>query len=197
MPAPKKPLPKFEDYKAPWEVNSDGSDVPEDEQEVDTVSLKKYLHNLLSDKDRLQGTIVTLTSERDEAQEKVKEIERKDESELDRIKRENAELQKKIDEKPPGDDVEKLRLEAALEAGLPRKHIGRLNRDLTTLDELIEDANELKASFGGNSDTPDDTETPRGRARQVRTSGDPKGGSSKKEVTVDDVLSAVPSGGGF
>lgn len=199
MPAPKKTeLPALEDWHAPWEVNDDGDVIPEDEQTVDTGKLRKYLHGLLKDKNRLQAKVETLTGERDDLKGKIDEQQREGESETDRLKRENAELQKKIDAGPEV-DVEKLRLEAALEVGLPRKHVGRLNRDLTDLDDLIEDAKELQASFGGAGDTDNDGEkdkdTPRGRPRPVRTPGDPKGGRSDKEVSVEDVLSAVPVGG--
>jgi hypothetical protein len=46
-------LPKFEDWKAPWELK-DGVAVPEDEQVVDKAQLKKHLYNVLTDKEKAQ-----------------------------------------------------------------------------------------------------------------------------------------------
>ena len=46
-------MPKFEDWKAPWEVKTvDGRevDVPADEQQIDQDKLKKYLYDLQADK---------------------------------------------------------------------------------------------------------------------------------------------------
>lgn len=189
-------VPSFEEFKAPWEVDSDGNEIPEDEQEVDRSVLKKLLWNLRRDKAKALTQKQQVEAERDQLKEKVAEKEREGESEVDRLKREKAELEQKL-AKSPADDVEKTRLKAALEAGLPAKHVGRLNQSLTDFDELVEDAKELMASFGGgastNTDDDDDTDTPRGRPTRQRTNGDPKGGRRTNEVSIDDLLEAVPS----
>jgi hypothetical protein len=65
-------LPKFEDFKAPWELDSAGNPVEADKQEVNPEQLKKHLWNVLSDKEKAQtardaalASVGTLTSERD------------------------------------------------------------------------------------------------------------------------------------
>ena len=65
-------LPKFEDFKAPWEVDAAGNAIEADKQEVDPEKLKKHLWNVLSDKEKAQTArdaaltqIGTLTTERD------------------------------------------------------------------------------------------------------------------------------------
>lgn len=65
-------LPKFEEFKAPWELDSAGNPIEADKQEVDAEKLKKHLYNVLSDKEKAQTArdaalqqIGTLTTERD------------------------------------------------------------------------------------------------------------------------------------
>lgn len=65
-------VPKFEEFKAPWEVDSAGNPIEADKQEVDPEKLKKHLWNLLNDKDKAQTArdaaltqVGTLTTERD------------------------------------------------------------------------------------------------------------------------------------
>lgn len=193
-----KKLPALEDWHAPWELDADKKVIEDEEaQVVDKGRLKKYLYGLLKDKEKLQSSVSTLTTERDEAREKIAEKEREGESEVDRLKRENAELKANP---PKVDDVEVLRLKAALEVGLPAKHVARLNRDLKTFDELVEDAKELQASFGGHSTTEseEEEETPRARPRRASTSADPavRGGGGK-ELSVDEMLDRVPLAGSF
>jgi hypothetical protein len=202
VPAPAdEKVPPFEEFKAPWEVDSDGNEIPEEDQEVDRGVLKKLLWNLRRDKARAVQARQAVETERDEFKEKVEEKAREGESEVDRLKRENEELKAK--QKDAGKpDIKTLRLEAALEAGLPRAHIKRLDPDLTELDDLIEDAKALKASFGGSAgtetdDDDDDADTPRGRPSRTRTSGDPRGSRRSNEISIDDMLDKVPSSSGF
>lgn len=192
-------VPSFEEFKAPWEVNSDGEEIAEDEQEVDRSVLKKLLYNLRRDKTRAVQARQQVETERDEFKKKVTEKEREGESDVDALKREIAELknQPKTD---PAKDAENLRLRAALKAGLPEEHIKRLDPELTDFDDIVEDAKSLMASFGGGKGTStddDDEDTPRGRPRQARTSADPAGGRRVNEVSVDDLLANVPSSSGF
>jgi len=65
-------LPKFEEFKAPWEVDSAGNPIEADKQEIDPEKFKKHLWNLLSDKEKAQTArdaalqqVGTLTTERD------------------------------------------------------------------------------------------------------------------------------------
>lgn len=196
-----KKLPALEDWHAPWELDADKKIIEDEEaQVVDKGRLKKYLYGLLKDKEKLQSSVSTLTTERDEAREKIAEKEREGESEVDRLKRENAELKANPPKASIDDDPEVLRLKAALEVGLSAKHVGRLNRDLKTFDELVEDAKELQASFGGHSTTEGEgeEETPRARPRRASTSVDPaqrSGGG--KEVTLEEMVDRVPLAGSF
>jgi hypothetical protein len=66
---------KFEDFKAPWEVDAQGNPIAEDAQVVDKNQLKKYLHNVLSDKEKAQIARDTERSKRTELETKVKELE--------------------------------------------------------------------------------------------------------------------------
>lgn len=133
-------LVKFEEYRAPWETEA-GEDA-----EIDKAKLKKYIHGLLSDKERLQGQVTTLTEERDGLQGKVDEAARKDESDSERQARE-AEERKARDEKAKGLESENLRLKVALQKGLSETQAKRLIG--TTEEELAADADELVKSFGG------------------------------------------------
>jgi hypothetical protein len=65
-------VPKFEEFKAPWEIDSAGNPIEPDKQEIDSEKFKKHLWNLLNDKDKAQTArdtaltqIGTLTTERD------------------------------------------------------------------------------------------------------------------------------------
>lgn len=62
-------IPKFEDFKAPWELK-DGQPVPEDQQVVDKDQLKRWVYGVLGDKDKAQTA-------RDTATTKVTELEGK------------------------------------------------------------------------------------------------------------------------
>ncbi len=54
-------LPKFEEWKAQWEVDAEGKDIPEDEQQFDAARAKKLIYDLLSDKHRAQDQVFELT----------------------------------------------------------------------------------------------------------------------------------------
>jgi hypothetical protein len=60
-------LPKFEDFKAPWELDKDGKPIPVEDQKPDPEQLKKHLYNVLGDKEKAQAS-------RDEATGKVTEL---------------------------------------------------------------------------------------------------------------------------
>jgi hypothetical protein len=47
-------IPKFEEFKAPWELDANGQPLAEDAQVIDKGKLKKHLYNLLGDKDKAQ-----------------------------------------------------------------------------------------------------------------------------------------------
>lgn len=181
-----KPLPKkIEDYKAPWEVSSDGADVPEDQQEIDREKLKRYLFNILTDKERLQAKVTTVEGERDDFKTKYETKLREGESEADRIKRENEELKQKL-EKGGEETAEMraLRLEVALDKGISKRDAFRLVGK--TRDELEADADAFLEDHGPKKD--DDGETTEVSQRpktKIRSKGDPNEGVEGKELTLE------------
>jgi polyhydroxyalkanoate synthesis regulator phasin len=68
-------LPKFEDYKAPWEVDTTGNPVAVEDQELDPAKLKKHLWNILSDKEKAQVARDTNATKVTELTTRVTELE--------------------------------------------------------------------------------------------------------------------------
>lgn len=175
-------LAKLEDYKAPWEVNSEGADVPDDEQVIDKTKLKKYLHGLLSDKDRLQTTVTTVTGERDELQTKLTDAVKKTENDEQRQERERQEA---LDAAKASGGLEALKLDVALDIeGITPKQAKTLAKSLAGKDraELVAHAESLVELFGigkpkANEDEGHEEElqaAPTGRPRTPRAAGDPE-----------------------
>lgn len=140
-----KDLPKVEDWKAPWEVDDDGKDVPADDQKIDKDRLKKYLHGLLSDKVRLRASLDETTKEKEELQDEIGKV--KDPKEFENLQAQNAQLIKERDAAKTGSGLQTLRLEIALDKGLTKRQAARLVGN--TREELEEDAEELLKEFGG------------------------------------------------
>lgn len=174
-------LPKFEDWSAPWEVDAAGVAIPEEDQKVDPKRIRKHLYNVLSDKEKLQETVKTEQAAKAELEKKVTEAAREGESESDKLRRQVEELSKKVAE---GDakSVETLKLEVALEKGLTRTQAKRLVG--SNYDELVADADDLVASFGGSGEKPD------GSTVVKRT---PKKLHSNSDGDDDDTSSKVPA----
>lgn len=174
-------LAKLEDYKAPWEVDSNGADVAEDDQNIDPGKLKKYLHGLLSDKARLQATVTAVTGERDKLQTDLDAEIKKHEGDEERKERERQEALRAAEAKG---DTKALALEVALDIeGISAKQAKTLAKSLRgeTRDELAAHASELVEQFGLVKPANDAQETegepqagaPAGRPRVARASGDP------------------------
>lgn len=182
-------LASFEDWVAPWETAT-GTD-----SEIDKPKLRKYLHNLLQDKERLQESVATVTTERDALKKTADEKAREGESDTDKLKRENKELQDKLAAKTSDDDPQVLRLTVALEKGLTASQAKRLVGN--TKDELMADADELVQSFGGQGKTdPNDgsdagDDAGRRKPRRVINPGDPKPDGTA-EVTFDKAMESIP-----
>lgn len=182
-------LVEFDNYRAPWETEAGG------DTEIDKSKLKKYLYGLLSDKEKLQGQVTTVTEERDTLKTAADAEARKGESEVDRLKRENEELKNR---KPQGDPVEVLRLQVALDKGLTKVQAKRLLG--TTEEEIAKDADELLESFGGKGNAPadeegdeDDDEGVRRQPRQSRNSGvGDDDGNGSKPVDIEAALATIP-----
>lgn len=70
-------VPKFEDFKAPWETDAQGNPIAEADQVVDKSQLKKWAHALLTDKEKAQVARDTARSENTELKTKVTDLEAK------------------------------------------------------------------------------------------------------------------------
>lgn len=192
----KQGLPKLDEWKAPWEVDGDGKDIPEDEQEIDKPRLKKYLHGLLSDKINIRKSLDDQTQR---VQELEAEIEKAtDPKQLEKLQEQVATLRKERDDaaaKAKG-SADALKWEIALDKGLTKTQAKRLVG--TTREELEADADELLASWGhqgkgGNEEEGGEGETiRRAPRRNLTNSGDPDPGAGKgeKEPNPDDVVKA-------
>lgn len=164
QPVPK--MPKFEEWTPPW---------GDDDEKLDVEKVKKLVFDLKVDKETLQERNSALTTERDDFKTKLTEKEREGESEQDKLKRELEEAKQKL-AAVPSTDVERLKLEVALDKGMTLVQAKRLVG--TTKEELEADAEELVKSFGGNgkgdnNDDDGDGKDVRRRPRSVSNAGDP------------------------
>ena len=135
-------LPKFEDWKAMWEVDLAEGDDPKEKLDLD--KLKRYVYGLLGDKERAKTEVETVTTANVELQKKVDEAARAGETEAERLKRENDELRAKA-AKADEPDLEKLRMKVALDKGLTALQAKRLVG--STEEEMTADADELLKSW--------------------------------------------------
>lgn len=185
-------LPKFEDWKAPWESeekDADGKPVVN----FDLEKAKKYQYGLLTDKEKIQADVTRLTGEKTALQTEVDKVSRKDETEVARLTRENADLIAKGAESGK-DSIEVLKLTVALEEGLTATQAKRLMG--STHDELTADAKDLLTSFGGHGDGDgdDDKANPSSRPkRKLVNNGDPDP-DGDKDFDPEAILNKVYSG---
>jgi len=89
-------VPKFEEFKAPWEIDSAGNPIEADKQEVDPEKLKKHLWNLLSDKDKAQAARDSALGKVTELNSKVTELETAAQGKANEGKTEIEKLQESI-----------------------------------------------------------------------------------------------------
>jgi len=182
-------LPKIEDWKAPWEVDLKEGDDPKEKLDLD--KLKRFVHGVLGDKERIQETAATVTTERDALKAEKDAKAREGESEVDRLTRERDEAIRKANEAPK-DDPEKLRLQVALDKGLTGSQAKRLVG--STKEELEADADELLSTWGPakTDDEPDDSLLDKAPRRRPRSLGDPEGGAGS--VNVEEAADAFIAG---
>lgn len=181
---------KVEDWTAPWETATG-------ETEIDKDKLKRYLFNLLGDKEKLQERLTESNTERDELKQAAEKAAREGETAEQRLEREKKELQTALDNASKGGDQgdELLRLRVALKKGLNENDVKRLVG--TTEEELLADADELLKSFGrgGKSEEGEGGEQGGDGVRRVpRTpfnAGDPNPGAGA-EVSTDKALEQIP-----
>lgn len=140
-----KELPKYEDWKAPWE---------EKNETFDSDSARKLIYNALSQSEKAKEgqkeareQLASVTTERDEARTRVTELEDSGLSETDKLKRENERLRTAqqsgsasgaAQSGPTEDQIRSWQMEVAVDKGLSKSDALRLRGK--TLDELADDA---------------------------------------------------------
>lgn len=185
------PLPKLEDWKAPWELKG---------EDFDEESARKYIYTLTSDKEKLQEKVSAANTERDQAKQATEDVRK--ELEAAQAKGDNAEvvteLQGKLrdaESKAAAAELKATRLEVAYDKGIPTKQAHRLQG--TTKEELEADADEFLESFapsskqGGDEDDDEEDEdaVPTVRPRRL-TSPTDRGGD---EIVVRDIEKDIAS----
>lgn len=180
---------KVEDWTAPWETATG-------ETEIDKPKLKRYLYGLLGDKEKLQERLTTTSDERDALKKTAEDAARQGETNEQKLEREKKELEAKLADSSKGDHVlENLRLTVAVEKGLNAAQLKRLIG--STKEELLKDADELKASFGSKGDSTEGEGGEQGGdgVRRVPAGksnpGDPNPGAGA-EVDVKKALESIP-----
>jgi len=191
-----------ETFKAPWEVDAEGADIPEDEQEIDTGRLKKYLVGLLNDKEQAVEARDAAQLELSQAQGKLEEKSRKDETDDERVQRDaEARAQEKREAAEAKRDALALRI-ALKQKGISGEDAVDLADVLKgdTEEELTAHAERLAPRFvtakaPADDDEDEEQQTPGTRPRPLRTPGDPKP-HTKAELSFEEQLAQVRRPGG-
>jgi hypothetical protein len=198
-------------WLAPWEVDKDGKAL-ETPADIDPVQLKKYLHGLLTDKERLQETVADKDAEIAQAKDQLAEVQRANENEEQRRQREaneakaatekeNAELREKAQ------NADRLAIalavpgiSAARAAVLAKRLVGKDEKDWkASAAEIVEDGFRL-AGKGEKVETGDevvdDATDDLTSIPQVRRSGGVPPPTTKDSKTdLDRLNEAVPRRG--
>lgn len=187
-------LAKYEDWKAPWELK---------DEDFDEEGARKFIYDLLSDKQKLQDRETSVKQERDEARSKVTELEKaltdaQASKGDDESKKAIEGLQTKLaeaTEKATKAEQQVLRLGVALDKGLTETQAKRLIG--ATREELEADADELMESFGGrgkaNEDDEDDDEDEvlRRQPKLLNNPGDRTNGA-EAEIDIEKAIASIP-----
>ena len=174
-----KPKPLAE-FQTPWEKKG---------EDYDPEKGKEFIHYLATQAWEQQEAakkattdLTTVAKDRDEFKSKVESAQRADETELERITRENTELKAKA-AKADEPDLEKLRLKVALKKGLDETAMARLVGN--TEEELMADADEFLQRWApNNGDGEGDGNEHNGEFRvtprtNLRSAGDPNPGEGR------------------
>jgi hypothetical protein len=199
-------LPKFEDYKAPWEVDTTGNPVAADEQVLDPAKLKKHLWNILSDKEKAQIARDTNATKVTELETKVTELGKakpEGDKSAEGATKENeqiAQLMKLVQdmgEKVKTSDLNATKLTVISAKGLdPQADLGFFAK-LETAEEIEAMADTLveRGLAKKKTDATDGEENegnPLGTKPTVLNNGTPQGGGSEK-VDVEAFLAQYSS----
>lgn len=188
-------LPKYEDWKAPWEVDAEGNDIPVEDQQFDAAKARKLIFDRTVDKLRVQNSLVETTERAEELESQIAGAANPEE--LTKVQEQLAQATKERDEAKTGTAAETLRLRIALRKGLDEDWADRLRGG--TEEELEADADKLLKSFGGNGTPAGDdghgNPNPRSTPRRSVTPGDPVTGDDpgKKEPTEAEVMAIYNS----
>jgi hypothetical protein len=117
--AKKKTLPKYEDWKAPWEVDADGKAVPEEDQQFDAARARKRIYDLLSDRERAQVALEETTERAEETEKKLAEA--TDPKALEDLRAEAQAARAEAAAAKKGGGLTALKFEIALEKGLTKR----------------------------------------------------------------------------
>lgn len=135
-----KPLPAFEDWKAPWE-NS--------EEDFDADRAKRFIYDLMNEKvrhqnlrDRQKATIAELREEIDAGEGLSSKKERGEDTSKDRASSDAAGQDRDSSDLAHENDLLKVRLETGLSEKAARRLVG------DTYDELLADAKDYMQEHG-------------------------------------------------
>ncbi|HLT40001.1 MAG TPA: hypothetical protein VK034_27160 [Enhygromyxa sp.] len=138
-------FPAFELWQAPWEKKG---------EEFDAETAKKFIYNLQKEADTAKGTRATeRQADKDrisELETKVQQFEEKDLTEVERLRKEIERLKAPAEGPKGNDDLDRARLEIALDKGLTLQQSKRLAG--TTREELEADADAYKAEVSGEQE---------------------------------------------
>lgn len=172
-------FPKYEDWKAPWEVDAEGKDIPEEEQKFDAERARKLIYARTADLHRKSTALDETTASKEELEQQIAEA--TDPEKVKQLQKQIEDQQAEIEKAKK--DTKTIRLEVALDKGLTKRQAMRLVGE--TREELEEDADELLKEFGGRGKTGEEGEgnpNPRKAPKQtVRTNGDPLEGYEPDE----------------
>jgi hypothetical protein len=192
-------LPKFEEFKAPWEVDSAGNPIEADKQEIDPEKFKKHLWNLLSDKEKAQTArdaalqqVGTLTTERDTLKQAAEQKSQEGLTEIQKLQQSIEGLTKRAEQA----EFDKTRVEVLTKNKIkPEAHSLLQGKTLAELEAsaanlvalgLVEAPTTDNGGSNGAGEgqgNPLDT-TPRPRLNP----GDPNPGSEGDGPSVDDFV---------
>lgn len=182
-------LSKFEDFKTPWEEKG---------EDIDPARLKKYVYDLLSDRESRDATIASLRAENktlgselstakdasltaEQRAEKAAEAQKERDARYEKLERENAKL--------------RVGQEKGLNAKQMRYLTGDTEEDLAkNADQILEDFAGTDDSKGGGNGKPP-TQRPQGRPAG-KTGLEPGGEEFPTDAsTVKDAAAFLPKNG--
>jgi beta-glucosidase-like glycosyl hydrolase len=199
-------LEDLEKWLAPWERDKDGKKLDEP-AEIDADRLKKYLHGLLADKEKLQETVGDRETELAGAKEQLTTLQREHEDDAARQAREQKERDAEF-EKLRKEGIERRKVEA-IEAAFEKEGITsarakrlakRIGPDVEEKDwvaearELVEDgfriSDKVVSPPGDVEDEPDDGVSIKPVRRSSGEPVDTSKATGKKKSVADELNEA-------